>query len=345
MRTREFLASFERLGVATDVITPDRPLGAFTNPVTAPTSAAVRLRSKLGQVKRQFLPMPTLSGARDAALAKRIASSDSDLHVFGAFSQVQYSSRTESAVWIDFMDVWSEFARREAAVRRGPAKVTALAQSRVLRSQEARFAKRAHIVTAAGYADVEILRRQGIRAVWLPTWLPDATFEVATNRPGNRTAGFLGNFEFWPNRDAYDALLRHWREPLLRDGWRIIVAGRHSESLPQADGVDIIGAVDSVKDFYQQIDVALAPIRLGGGIKVKLVEAMAYGVPLVTTQFALEGFPPAVVDHATIWEFGAPMPVVVKKGDLPLPKADALTPFRVATADRTVRDLLERVTS
>lgn len=344
MRTRGFLGALDRLGISTSVLTPERPLAALTNPTSADRTRLARLRSRVGSVKRTFLPMPTISGARDASLASRIALSPADLHVFGAFSQVQYAERTESPVWIDFMDVWSEFARREAFVRRGPARVSALAQSRLLRSLEKRYAKRAHVVTAAGYADVEVLRRAGIDAEWLPTWLPDVAFERVAPRPGTRTAGFLGNFEFWPNRDAYDALATHWRESLLRAGWKIIVAGRHSESLPRVEGIEVIGSVDDVADFYEQIDVALAPIRLGGGIKVKLVEAMAFGAPLVTTQFALEGFPPDVLKHATVWELEAEMPHALSTEELPIHDSDILRPFRQASADATVRSLLEGMT-
>jgi glycosyltransferase involved in cell wall biosynthesis len=58
--------------------------------------------------------------------------------------------------------------------------------------------------------------------------------------------------------------------------------------------VDIIGPVDQVASFYDRIDVAVAPVERGGGMKVKVVEAMMHGVPVVATEHAKDGLPDAL---------------------------------------------------
>ncbi len=56
-----------------------------------------------------------------------------------------------------------------------------------------------------------------------------------------------------------------------------------------ANGVRCVGFVDDVPTFYSGVDVVVAPIRYGGGIKIKVLEAMACGRPVVTTSIGAEG--------------------------------------------------------
>ncbi|GEM_PF-6384491 len=53
--------------------------------------------------------------------------------------------------------------------------------------------------------------------------------------------------------------------------------------------VCILGFVDDIKTFYAEVDVVVSPVLLGTGINVKTVQAMAYGMPLVTTACGCKG--------------------------------------------------------
>ena len=66
--------------------------------------------------------------------------------------------------------------------------------------------------------------------------------------------------------------------------------------------VEVLGPVDEVATFYDRVDVVLAPIARGGGMKVKVVEAMMHGVPVVATRHAMEGLPRAIADECIDWE-------------------------------------------
>ena len=174
----------------------------------------------------------------------------------------------------------------------------------MLRLYEARVAAGARLVTAAGWADTLALSALGIDCHWLPTALPDAEFHPVERRrlplegpgdgPGSgKVAGFLGNFDFWPNTDALNTLLRHWLPALRAVAWQLIVAGQGSERLLNLpDDVLRLGPVVDVDDYYAHIDVTLAPIRLGGGMKVKVVESWARGIAMLGTTVAFEGFSP-----------------------------------------------------
>ena len=104
---------------------------------------------------------------------------------------------------------------------------------------------------------------------------------IGTAGPHNVKAitGFLTSI--WPSlRNAYGERLR------LR------IAGRVCTSLyrlPRQEGVELYGPVDSLEDFYAAADIAINPVSFGGGLKIKNVEALCFGKPLVTTSLGAEG--------------------------------------------------------
>lgn len=68
------------------------------------------------------------------------------------------------------------------------------------------------------------------------------------------------------------------------------------------DGIFITGTVEDVRPFYEQAKVAIAPYRLGGGTKLKVLEAMGRGVPLVATPTGAQGIEVKDGDHLLIEE-------------------------------------------
>lgn len=100
--------------------------------------------------------------------------------------------------------------------------------------------------------------------------------------------GFLGTkTEF--NVDAARQLLRHRLETEMVE-YRI--AGSVCGVLSEAAGlpnVHLLGRVDRLNDFYASIDVAANLVRFGSGLKTKNVEALLFGVPVITTTVGAEG--------------------------------------------------------
>lgn len=66
------------------------------------------------------------------------------------------------------------------------------------------------------------------------------------------------------------------------------IKGEH-EHLFKKDYIELTGPVDNIDDFYNNIDVAVIPITFGTGINVKMVQAMAYGVPVISTECGIKG--------------------------------------------------------
>jgi len=59
--------------------------------------------------------------------------------------------------------------------------------------------------------------------------------------------------------------------------------------LGKIEGVEFVGQVSSVEQCYSHSEITVAPLRAGGGTKIKVIEALAYGSPLVATAEAARG--------------------------------------------------------
>ncbi|MFN0103676.1 MAG: glycosyltransferase [Bryobacteraceae bacterium] len=105
---------------------------------------------------------------------------------------------------------------------------------------------------------------------------------------------FLGSFRHLPNREALEWFVRRvWpRIVAARPETRLIIIGsdpppRHS--LPEIGHVEMIGFVDDVRDALARYAVFICPILTGSGVRVKLLEAFAAGIPVVSTTIGAEG--------------------------------------------------------
>jgi hypothetical protein len=72
---------------------------------------------------------------------------------------------------------------------------------------------------------------------------------------------------------------------------QLIIAGTVGRCLKEPHpGVQVLGPVDDLRAEYAKTSVCLVPLPLGTGLKIKLIEAMSYGRPVVTTPAGAEGF-------------------------------------------------------
>lgn len=133
-------------------------------------------------------------------------------------------------------------------------------------------------------------------AALLPLWsAPDAP--AATPEPaGRRGMLFVGSHAHAPNVDGLDWLfadvLPRARAHGCRDTVYVVGSGMERYVPPVADpAVEVLGWLDeeALEALYARVRVALVPLRYGGGVKGKVLEAMAQGVPCVVTTVAMQG--------------------------------------------------------
>jgi glycosyltransferase involved in cell wall biosynthesis len=109
-------------------------------------------------------------------------------------------------------------------------------------------------------------------------------------------AGLIGTAKWPPTANAVERLLRSvWPRVLeQRPDARLLLAGFGMEreafpDLPDLPGVEWRGTVPSATDFLRELGVLLYPLARGSGAKIKVLEALALGVPIVTTPDGAEG--------------------------------------------------------
>ena len=108
-------------------------------------------------------------------------------------------------------------------------------------------------------------------------------------------AVFVGNLRSFPNSDAAQFLVRDIF-PRIRSEEKeacIDIVGVNPppalRALSGRDGVTVTGAVDDVRPFVERAAVSLCPVRAAGGVQFKILEALALGVPVVTSPEGFEG--------------------------------------------------------
>lgn len=167
------------------------------------------------------------------------------------------------------------------------------------RRLESGIARRGASIVVCSRLDHERLGRS--KGVWVipngyePATLPTHT-DLDSARPAAPVLVMVGLLTYEPNRDAaaFFATEILPRIRLHRPDARFRVVGRYdSESavapLRGLPGVEVLGEVADVAGQLAAADIAVVPIRFGGGTRIKILEAFAHGLPVVSTTVGCEG--------------------------------------------------------
>lgn len=125
--------------------------------------------------------------------------------------------------------------------------------------------------------------------------LPDP----AHRAPGTHSLLFLGNFGYQPNADAAVHLCRDVLPRVRAQGADagVVLAGTSPpaevRALEEVPGVVVTGRVPDMAPYLAAADLFVCPLRVGGGVKVKMLEALAAGKAIVSTPVGVQGLPAA----------------------------------------------------
>lgn len=117
---------------------------------------------------------------------------------------------------------------------------------------------------------------------------------------------YIGTMSYPPNEDAV-LLLAEEILPRVREhvpDARLLVVGRdvtaRISALAQRADVQVLGAVPDIVPCYEQARVTVVPLRVGGGTRLKILESMALGRPVVTTAIGAEGLAASDGQHLLV---------------------------------------------
>ena len=195
----------------------------------------------------------------------------------------------------------SVLVEHEPGVRRGRNRVARAAWRRHL----AASARRAGAIVVFTERDARAVRtldaNVDVEVIPLPWSSPSALSPVGAAPP---TVLFIGNFAHAPNRQAARALLDAL--PDLRrsrpDTVLALVGPSPPRDLLRAAGESVLvpGRVDDVGPWLDAAAVVAAPLAEGGGMRVKILEALAAGKAVVASRLALEGIPVTAGEHVLV---------------------------------------------
>jgi glycosyltransferase involved in cell wall biosynthesis len=183
--------------------------------------------------------------------------------------------------------------------RRWPAAVYSLIQSQRIYYFERDICREADLVIAVSAEDADILRqhRSDKRVMVVPNGIFSEDYASAHDQLdlGEHALVFTGKMDYRPNVDAMfwfaDSVL-----PLIHaqvEDARLYIVGQkpHArlEKLRDRKSVEITGWVSNVQPFLRGACVYVAPLRMGSGTRLKMLEAMATGCAVVATTTAASG--------------------------------------------------------
>ena len=199
-------------------------------------------------------------------------------------------------------NVEAQIWARHAEHARGPlARVYMREQWRRMRNFERRQCARFDHVIAVSPEDAALLKREyalnDVSAV--PTGVDTDYFCASGTVP--RSANelvFTGSMDWLPNEDAMTWFVADVL-PRIRahvPHVRLSIVGRTPSAVVRALGdehpnVTVTGSVPDVRPYLERGALFVIPLRIGGGTRLKVFEAMAMGIPVVSTRVGVEGLP------------------------------------------------------
>jgi glycosyltransferase involved in cell wall biosynthesis len=133
-------------------------------------------------------------------------------------------------------------------------------------------------------------------------------YATSLTRGGN-VVGYLGNFDWEPSLDAAHVLLEVVWPPIVaaRPDVELVIAGAGGSErlIPLVESkknARLVGPLDNVRPLLESFTVFACPLRLGGGSKLKMLEALRASRPVVTTALGLQGLPSGARDAVILVE-------------------------------------------
>ncbi|MEP6997508.1 MAG: TIGR03087 family PEP-CTERM/XrtA system glycosyltransferase [Betaproteobacteria bacterium] len=273
-----------------------------------------RVRNPI-QALRMLLRLPTATPSSmgyfySPRLARRIdallASERFDLVFVHCSSVAPYVENVHGTSKIlDFGDMdsqkWLEYARFKPF----PLSLGYRLEGAKMERAERRLARRFDLCTATTRAEWETLQSYGtgVASDWFPNGVDSEYFAPGGQPHDADTIAFVGRMDYYPNQECmFDFCSRTL--PLLkaqRPALKLLIVGADPspavQRLAELPGVSVTGSVADVRPYLHRSALMIAPLNIARGTQNKILEAMASGVPVVTSRIAAGGVDATDPEH------------------------------------------------
>ncbi len=256
-----------------------------------------RLARALGNPAAEQQPDPTVQ----TWLADHLSKTRYDW-IVGRYVQIlaQSGALNQSAVPValDIDDLPTEMCRSRLATNRTHGMPQLLERRRLFRLEQTlpeRFAR----CSVLWVANDEHCAEPGLeRAHHLPNvpYFPDGLPEPLPPDPKSKTIMFVGSFSHNPNLEGLERFLTNIWPKIRADqpDAHLLLVGSHMtatqrQRYARLPNVDPAGFVEDLRSAYSKAAICIVPIYVGSGTNIKVMEALAYGRPVVISGFAARG--------------------------------------------------------
>jgi len=177
-----------------------------------------------------------------------------------------------------------------------------------LLAEEKRLARKFDLCTATTRAEWETLEsyRTGAPTDWFPNGVDSRYFALGDEPYDPDTISFVGRMDYYPNQECMFEFCRSTL-PLLRarrPSLQLLIVGADPSpavrKLGEMPGVTVTGSVPDVRPYLHRSALTVAPLNIARGTQNKILEAMASGVPVVTSRVAAGGVDAVDGEHFLI---------------------------------------------
>jgi glycosyltransferase involved in cell wall biosynthesis len=189
-----------------------------------------------------------------------------------------------------------------------PRRILFSREGRLLQEYEESAYKRSALVFAVSDVDARAIASlvPGVPVLPVPIAVDAAAMSPVESVTGAPEVAFIGAQDWPPNADAVNYFLSEiW--PRVRaevPDARFTVVGRGEAGIKARWGacpaVQFTGWVQDVDQWFRRSRVLIVPLRSGSGMRVKILDAFARGIPVVATPIGMEGIAAVDGQHASI---------------------------------------------